>query len=310
MGVRSGYLEGGMIHSTSGQLLGSLAGGGVDWHALTPVQAGVVAPEGSDVDVWTSDIAIVGGRPTALLTVKRPTPPPVAGRDFTQEYLHARWNGSSWVVHRLAWGGSELYDLQPSYTGNLTFDPYNKNAQGWDWYASDIKVPTLWDAAHAAGLRTANVHWPVSVGATVDWNLPQIWRAGTPDDRKLLRALETPGLERELEAEVRQPYADGIDESLAGDVTRGLYAAALIERRRPRVMTVYLTALDHEQHDKGPMTPQAFAVLERIDSIVGSLLDVAKKAYGNRVVVAVASDHALRWDNVIHADIVGDRQQT
>ena len=79
-------------------------------------------------------------------------------------------------------------------TGNLTFDPYNTNQYGWDWYASDIKVPTLWDAAHAAGLSTANVHWPVSVGAPVDWNLPQIWRTGSPDDRKLLAALATPGL--------------------------------------------------------------------------------------------------------------------
>ncbi|HEV2679471.1 MAG TPA: alkaline phosphatase family protein, partial [Rhodanobacter sp.] len=26
--------------------------------------------------------------------------------------------------------------------GNLTFDPTNKNQQGWDWYASDIRVPT------------------------------------------------------------------------------------------------------------------------------------------------------------------------
>ena len=79
-------------------------------------------------------------------------------------------------------------------TGNLTFDPFNTNQYGWDWYASDIQVPTLWDAAHAAGLSTANVHWPVSVGAQVDWNLPQIWRTGNPDDRKLLAALATPGL--------------------------------------------------------------------------------------------------------------------
>ncbi|HXP64316.1 MAG TPA: alkaline phosphatase family protein, partial [Steroidobacteraceae bacterium] len=28
---------------------------------------------------------------------------------------------------------------------NTTFDPFLKNAQGWYWYAEDIKVPTLWD---------------------------------------------------------------------------------------------------------------------------------------------------------------------
>src|ERR1700722_13591680 len=85
---------------------------------------------------------------------------------------------------------------------NLTFDPYGKNQQGWYWYASDIRVPTLWDAAHNAGLSTANVHWPVSVGAHIDWNLPQIWRTGTDDDRKLLAALATHGLLPSLEKDL------------------------------------------------------------------------------------------------------------
>jgi len=59
---------------------------------------------------------------------------------------------------------------------NNTFDPLGKNFGGWYWYAEDIKVPTLWDAATDAGLITANVHWPVSVSARITWNLPQYWR--------------------------------------------------------------------------------------------------------------------------------------
>src|SRR5579863_1158911 len=103
---------------------------------------------------------------------------------------------------------------------NLTFDPTQINREGWYWYASDIKVPTLWDAAHAAHLTTGNIHWPVSVGAcSIDWNLPQIWITGHPDDAKLLAALATPGLLQELEAS-EGDYADGIDDSIAGDETR------------------------------------------------------------------------------------------
>ena len=47
---------------------------------------------------------------------------------------------------------------------NTPFDPLGENAGGWYWYAEDIKVPTLWDAAGDAGLVTANVDWPVTVG--------------------------------------------------------------------------------------------------------------------------------------------------
>jgi len=175
--------------------------------------------------------------------------------------------------------------------GNITFDPYNKNQLGWEWYASDIEVPTLWDAAHAAGLRTANVHWPVSVGAPVDWNLPQIWRTGMPDDRKLVAALSTPGLLPSLEKDLG-PYADGMDESLVADTTRARFAVALLESRKPDFMTAYLTAFDHEQHVSGPDTPQSRAVLEKIDALVGQLVDTARRVHPDGV-IAVVSDHGF-----------------
>ncbi len=72
---------------------------------------------------------------------------------------------------------------------NTTFDPLRENQGGWYWYSEDIRVATLWDAAARAGLSTASVQWPVSVGARVTWNIPEFWRAGTPDDAKLLRAV-------------------------------------------------------------------------------------------------------------------------
>lgn len=175
--------------------------------------------------------------------------------------------------------------------GNLTFDPTNKNQQGWDWYASDIRVPTLWDAAHAAGLSTANVHWPVSVGAQVDWNLPQIWRTGTADDRKLLAALATPGLLPSLEHDLG-PYADGIAEDLPGDQNRTRFAIKLLETRKPYFMTAYLTALDTQQHASGPDTPASRKTLEGIDQLIGQLVAAARRVHPDGV-VAVVSDHGF-----------------
>ena len=62
---------------------------------------------------------------------------------------------------------------------NTPFDPLGENAGGWYWYADDIKVPTLWDVAGDAGLVTANVDWPVTVGARIRHNIVQYlaWRA-------------------------------------------------------------------------------------------------------------------------------------
>ena len=115
---------------------------------------------------------------------------------------------------------------------NTTFDPEQKNYQGWYWYSEDIRVPTLWDAANAAGLVTASVNWPVSVGAPVRYLIPEVWRAGTPDDRKLLRALSTPGLLANLEAELG-PYANGLNADLPNDRLRAKFATAIIKKYKP-----------------------------------------------------------------------------
>lgn len=176
---------------------------------------------------------------------------------------------------------------------NNSFDPTGINQGGWYWYAQDIKLPTLWEAATKGGLSTGNVHWPVSVAAKgVTWNLPQIWRTGHADDAKLLDALATPGLKAELEAKVGAPYAMGIDESLSGDQLRGRFATALIAAHKPQFLTVYLTALDHEQHAMGPDSPAARAVLEKIDAIVGDVVAAEMQAHPDAV-VALVSDHGF-----------------
>jgi hypothetical protein len=186
---------------------------------------------------------------------------------------------------------------------NTTFDPLRKNYGGWYWYAEDIKVPTLWDATTEAGLTTANVHWPVSVSARITWNLPQYWRAGTPDDRKLLRVLATPGLLDALEKELGS-YADGIDETISGDENRAKFAVRLIELKHPDFATIYLTALDHEQHSSGPFSTQSNATLERIDSALAEIFGSVRKTYGGHAVICVVSDHGfVATDKALHLGV-------
>ena len=175
---------------------------------------------------------------------------------------------------------------------NTTFDPELRNQRGWYWYTEDIKVPTLWDAAVAANLKTANVYWPVSVGAKITYNLPQIWRAGTDDDLKLQRALSTPGLEQELSAELGR-YPGGMQETVAEDEIRARFAIRLLQKKHPEFFTVYLTGLDTEEHASGPFSAQSNQTLERLDAVVGSLRAAADKVAPGRATVCVVSDHGF-----------------
>ncbi|HYB70070.1 MAG TPA: ectonucleotide pyrophosphatase/phosphodiesterase [Candidatus Bathyarchaeia archaeon] len=173
---------------------------------------------------------------------------------------------------------------------NTTFDPQRQNQGGWYWYTEDIRVPTLWDAAARAGLSTASVQWPVSVGARVTWNIPEFWRAGTPDDAKLLRAVSTPGLLAELEAELG-PYPRTL--TAESDEQRARFAARILEKKRPNVLTLHLIALDHVEHETGPFSPESIAVLERLDAAVGMLRQTAETLAPGRAYVAIVSDHGF-----------------
>lgn len=68
--------------------------------------------------------------------------------------------------------------VQHGIYNNTPFDPKGINKDGWYWYAKDIRVPTLFDAVAAARRVTANVEWPVTVGAKgIAFNIPEYRRA-------------------------------------------------------------------------------------------------------------------------------------
>ena len=179
-------------------------------------------------------------------------------------------------------------------SNNVAFDPLKRNAEGWEWYASDIKTPTLWDVVHAKGEVVASLGWPVSVGATsIDDNVPEYWRARTDDDLKLLRALSTPGLVAELESASATPIkAIGSDTSPNADEAKARFSVAMYALKRPTLFTIHLSSLDHVQHEYGPGTPEAHSALERIDADVATILDAARKAEPD-VVVVIVSDHGF-----------------
>src|SRR5260221_3497928 len=176
--------------------------------------------------------------------------------------------------------------------GNTTFDPLQKNSQGWYWYTEDIRVPTLWDAAAGAGRTTGSVQWPVTVGAHIAWNIPEFWRANSEDDAKLLRAVSTAGLLNDADKEIGS-YAGGIDASVEADERRSRYAQWILEKKRPALLTLHLIALDHIEHDTGPFSPEAIAILERLDAAIGKVRQPAEQLAPVRAYVAVVSDHGF-----------------
>ncbi|MGA2571886.1 MAG: ectonucleotide pyrophosphatase/phosphodiesterase [Terracidiphilus sp.] len=192
-----------------------------------------------------------------------------------------------------------VWPAEHGIANNHEFDPFQQFGGAWNWYAAQIRVPTLWQAAHKAGLRTASIGWPVSVGATgVDYLIPEYWRgenvSGSPDpgDRLLMAALARPDtLIQQLEP-AAGPYMSGNETTTGGDETKTRYALEVLRRYKPAFMTLHLSSLDDAQHAHGTFSPEACRVLEAIDGMVARL---AKQEFANNpaAVLVVVSDHGF-----------------
>ena len=182
---------------------------------------------------------------------------------------------------------------------NVRFDPEHHFGGAWYWYADAIKVPTLYTAAHAAGLSTASVSWPVTVDASaIDFLIPEYWRGDlgaptNPDDRFMMNALSRPDGElARIAARIATPYTMGTETDLAGDETRTLFSIDILAQHKPVFMTIHLSSLDEEEHMHGPFSPQANADLEGLDGMVGRLAAQELANYPSAVILIV-SDHGF-----------------
>lgn len=186
---------------------------------------------------------------------------------------------------------------------NTVFDPEWKNQSGWYWYAEDIKADTLWDAAARHGIVTASVGWPVTVGErNIRYNIPEIWRAGNAEDRKLQRALSTPEFYDAVEQQLRSfPISPGA--YLATDKAFTQAVIYAIVNKHARFVTLHLGTLDHEEHLHGPFSAEACQTLSELDKQVG-LIEQAAMAADPSTVIAVVSDHGFsRTDHRVNLQI-------
>ncbi len=191
---------------------------------------------------------------------------------------------------------SMVTGVNPSVHGivtNAAWDPLDRNMGGWRWYAEDIRRPTLWKLAARKGLQVGIVAWPVTVGAEAAARIPEIWRAGTPDDVKLMRALSTRGLLDKIAARFPDFYK-GLTPPTNHSYALGDAAVYILETLKPRLLLLHLEDVDHEEHEAGPFTPPVFKAVEDADAQLRRLVDAAEKAgtWGETAMLVV-SDHGF-----------------
>jgi predicted AlkP superfamily pyrophosphatase or phosphodiesterase len=174
---------------------------------------------------------------------------------------------------------------------NLSSRQAGKNADDWFWYFNSIKAPTVWDEVRRAKLTSASISWPATVGAPINWNIPEIWdpQAGSDFDAKFVAKYATPGLLEEALAALGPAHPGENNDSL-----RTRMVVYLLKKYKPNLTVIHLDRLDHDQHEYGPGSPTASATLETIDGLIGELLEGVKDAgLEDSTDVFIVSDHGF-----------------
>lgn len=168
----------------------------------------------------------------------------------------------------------------------------------WNSEYKVITSETIWDAAKRAGMTTASVSWPVSIGAPVDYNIPEAFILENPLDRRIPTSkFSTPaGLFEEVQQKATgemQAIDLNINHSKI-DENLGRIAAYLFKTYRPALTTLHLPGVDHAQHSEGREGDHVKFAIANADRVIGSLLETINLSdMKDSTAIIITGDHGF-----------------
>lgn len=164
---------------------------------------------------------------------------------------------------------------------NSPFEPDGETGR-WYWESNLIQTETLWDAVRKSGKKSASLIWPVSVGAPIDYNIPEVWTLDKSYGRiQPMRDNETPkGLLEEMELAVlgKMDTITFNGDYLNREDRTGEMGAYLLEKYQPNLITIHLIATDHFQHEQGRNGHKVHTALAAADRAIGKIIEAAERS--------------------------------
>lgn len=167
--------------------------------------------------------------------------------------------------------------LTPAHHGvvnNYQMQPERFDSPDWMWQRSFVKGPTLYDAAaEQLGFKVASILWPVTAGAKIKYNAPEIL-ANRPWQSQAVECLKAGSPLFEAALIKRFPHVmDGVNQPNLDNFAM-LSALDTQLRFRPDMMLLHLTDVDTLRHKHGVHSKEATEALKRHDKRLGELLAV------------------------------------
>jgi predicted AlkP superfamily pyrophosphatase or phosphodiesterase len=239
-------------------------------------------------------ISIDGFHPDMYLDPKWPTP---NLQQLMKKGTYAKFVKSVFPSYTYPSHTAILTGALPARSG-IYFNQPKGSLGEWNWMAKYIKVPTIWQVLHKAGLTTAAVMWPGSVGADINYNVSEIWPVNDPEDRiTATRKYATPaGLVEEIEKNAtgkltKENMSDGL---LSLDENAGRMAAYIFKTYKPAFLAVHFAEVDGAEHNEGRDGDSVRLAIAANDRAIGNILEaIQKSGLKDSTTIIIVGDHGF-----------------
>jgi predicted AlkP superfamily pyrophosphatase or phosphodiesterase len=215
-------------------------------------------------------------------------------RALVAEGSHARAAESVFPTLTYPAHASLATGVRPARHGiafNLLFDR-DRDRTRWYEEAADLRAPPIWVWARAAGLTTAAVNWPATLGAPVDWLVPERDYWARPEPLPLLIAASTPGIFQRLGV---SPDPGMFRDARRWDAFVTATASGIMKDVRPNLLLLHLVEADLVQHQAGRAAPGLAPAVARLDGHLATLRQaLAAAGIADRTAIIVAGDHGMQ----------------
>ncbi|GLC28762.1 alkaline phosphatase family protein [Clostridium omnivorum] len=165
--------------------------------------------------------------------------------------------------------------------------------QDWYWYSKDVKVPTLYGAAKNKNMEVAALGWPVTAGADIKYNIPEIWSNEAQEDQfDLFRKYGTAPLVNMMKEKYGKSVIGRKQPELDNFIADS--AAFIIKQKRPGLMLIHLSELDSKKHAYGIHNEKVLEAFKRQNERLGKIINAVKKAgIESSTTFVITGDHGF-----------------
>src|SRR4051812_6547616 len=156
----------------------------------------------------------------------------------------------------------------------------------WRDKADLVRVPTIYDAAHAAGLKTAQADWVAILNSgTIDAEMLEIPKPGGEIEQELVK-----------KGVLTQEQLAGFTKGANVAWRDTIWAQAIIdmiETRQPNLLLYHPLNTDSINHAYGPGSFASFTAYAYVDRLIGDIIAALEKS-GRPATVFITTDHGFK----------------